>query len=192
LNVSTKRRAPLARGAPRAKTGGGTPTSRLACPRSLASLNVASSGAPGLGWSKQYESNLSKGYGTIVAIVAKAMPSASEGDRAKAIDAAAHGAGVLATKAMGQVNMDVYLGSTTEQQATAALAALTSGEVTADDIADRGSEALTNPRPKGERRNRRARRCRSARAGERRDLHAFGVGMMRGTRRSRASWYCLT
>lgn len=106
---------------------------------------------PGLGWSSQYETNQFKGRKFIVELVDQARPEASEEEKKQAIDAAVAGAGVKGTKVLGCLNKHrVKLDG--QGQAALALDAVTSGSVTAEDISERGSEALTNPRPKGKRR----------------------------------------
>lgn len=105
---------------------------------------------PGLGWSKQYESNLHKGYERIRELVGRSLPDARPEDVERRVDEVAQGAGADATmwlggsKVVGPITLE-------GEEAAKAVASLAAGAVTADDIRERGTEALTQPRPKRQR-----------------------------------------
>lgn len=104
---------------------------------------------PGLGWSKQYESNIFRGFEEIEKWAKRENPGATEADVTARVDATLAGAGVKVVETIG---WKVTPGSNFEgPQATLALDALAAGEVTSDDVQERGADALTNPRPKGQR-----------------------------------------
>jgi hypothetical protein len=105
---------------------------------------------PGLGWAKAYESNIAKGFEQIEKLVQQAMPNATPEERDAKVDEVTAGAGpdatfAMGTKVVGSNNLDTVA-------ARAAADALASGAVAADDIRERGAEALTDPRPKGRQR----------------------------------------
>lgn len=103
---------------------------------------------PGLGWTKDYEGKLHKGYEVIRDLVTRAMPEAPPEAIAARVDEVAQGAGARAVEEIGKVGARPDLDTPAAAQVTESLAA---GAVTADDIRERGAEALTAPRPKGER-----------------------------------------
>ena len=106
--------------------------------------------APGLGWTARYETQLFAGWRQIAGLVDKAMPAASHEEKSVAVDAAVDAAGAKAVLELGGKGTNA-LRPFESHEAAAALTHLSSGAVTADDISERGAEALTSPRPKGQR-----------------------------------------
>lgn len=106
---------------------------------------------PGLGWSKQYESNIAKGVLSIEEMVKRANPEAPPETVATKVDEVTAGAGADTTYAIGEkvkgpFNLD------SPAQAELVLQNLATSATTAEDIRARGAEALTDPKPKGKRR----------------------------------------
>ena len=99
---------------------------------------------PGLGWKKQYESNLFKGRVCILELVERALPAATPEERSAKVDAVVDAVGPDTTQTIGwKVTGPSNFSPDAAAQAVEALAA---GEVAADDIRERGPEALTKPR----------------------------------------------
>lgn len=105
-----------------------------------------------LGWSKQYESNIFRGFEEIEKWAKRANPDAPSEVIAAKVDAATAGAGVKVVEAIG---LKVTPGRNLESgpQASLALDALSGGSVTAEDVRERGAEALVAPREKGKRKH---------------------------------------
>lgn len=105
---------------------------------------------PGLGWSKQYESNIAAGFKQIEELVRRAMPEASPEEHAKRVDEVTEGAGVELTKLFGEKEV-TSPGNFNQGEAACVTESLAAGKVTASDVRERGPEALKNPRPKRQR-----------------------------------------
>lgn len=82
------------------------------------------------------------------ALVEEAMPCATPAEKARRVDEATQGAGVELVRDLGASKV-VRPDNLSEADAEAALDSMTARSVTAEDVRERGAEALTSPRAKG-------------------------------------------